>query len=306
MKRLICTALFILLLSGCALQNASRTVFHMNTVMDLTLWGGGEAVLDDLEELLSSLEKTWSVTDPNSPLSRFNRGDDTALSQVDRLLLDQVTALSERTGGAFNPNLYALSRCWGFYDETYRVPTVQERAAALLEKKWDLGGVLKGYAGQQCTQLLSHKHVQRAILSLGGNVQTFGEKPNGEPWQIGIQNPRGGDPLGILQVQGTMAVITSGDYQRYFEEDGIRYHHILDAETGAPAHSGLSSVTVVCRDGMTADALSTALFVMGLEAGTQFWRESQDFEAVFVTSGGKIYATQGITLTGCAFEVISR
>lgn len=310
MKRVLSLFLCLsVLLGGCASSRepVHESVFAMDTVMDLTVWGsGGEQAVSSMKTLLASLEQTWSVTQEDSLLSQINRGEDPQIKPKDAFLLEQVQALSQRTGGAFNPRLHAVSRAWGFYDGNYRIPDDGEIADAMAERQWDLGGVLKGYAGYLCASLLAGTQVDRAMLVLGGNVQTYGDKPGGEPWQIGIQNPDGGDPLGILSVSGTMAVVTSGDYQRFFEADGVRYHHILDPETGRPADSGLRSVTVVCRDGMTADALSTALFVMGLEEAAALWRSSDDFEAVFVTTDGKLYATVGARLSGCQFEVISR
>ena len=310
MKRFFSLILLIgILLCGCAKASepVHQTVFCMDTVMDLQVWGkDAEAAILQITEKLNTLERTWSATDPDSLLSRINHGEAPELSPEQTHLLERIEALSQRTDGAFDPHLRALSEVWGFYGEEPSVPSPKEITAALAQSQWDLGAALKGYAGQECADLLAERNVDRAMLVLGGNVQTYGEKPDGSPWQIGIQDPDGGDNLGILSVTGTASVVTSGDYQRYFEADGLRYHHILDPETGYPADSGLRSVTILCRDGLTADCLSTALFVMGLEKAAEFWRESDDFEAVFVTTDGTIYATEGAVLSGCSYEVISR
>ena len=307
MKKITIILALALLLTGCSARGPeSRTLFAMDTVMDIAVWGEEQVdAADALEALIQELEHRWSATDINSVPSQLN-GEGTVLYMEDIRFLDQVEALSKRTGGALNPMLHSVISLWGFLSEEYYVPTQQELAAALGEEKWNLGAVVKGYTGRRAVELLQTMDVDRAILNLGGNVQTYGEKEDGSPWIIGIQNPRGGDPVGNVAVNGTMAVVTSGDYQRYFEKDGVKYHHILDPKTGMPADSGLASVTVISKDGVVADALSTALYVMGLEAAAEFWRGSDDFEAVFILSDGSIYATEGANLSGCEFEVIHR
>lgn len=307
MKRFLCFFVICILLcfaTGCE-KDAQETVYAMNTVMDLQLWGAdAEEGLGAVKTLLQSLEQTWSANLENTKLSKLNREEDVSLSEEERTLLARVEALSECTGGAFDPKLLAASRLWGFGTDHTCIPDDAALAAALEQRQWDLGAALKGYTGDLAVTRLQELDVKRAILNLGGNIQTYGEKADGTPWKIGIQNPDGGDYLGIVSVSGTASVVTSGDYQRYFEEDGIRYHHILDPETGKPAQTGLRSVTVICRDGLEADAFSTAMFVMGLEEGSAFWRENRTFEAVFITEDGKIYATQGANLQGCEFEEI--
>lgn len=308
MKKILPLLLICALLAGCSASEpyAQRTLYCMDTVMDLQIWGEDcEAAMDAIAQMLAELEKTWSATDENSLLSALNRGEGMPDEQQ-QALLDRALALQEVTGGAFNPQLGSTIALWGFYDDAYRVPAAEELLAAKAERKWDLGAIVKGYAGTLAVQILEEYTVSRAILNLGGNIQTYGEKENGTPWKIGVQNPTGGDPLGVLAIRGTMAVVTSGDYQRYFEQDGVRYHHILNPETGMPVDSGISSVTVICADGAMADALSTALFVMGLDTAVEFWRESRDFEAVFVLKDGTIYATEGTALSDCEYEVISR
>ncbi len=309
MKRLLTVCLILALVLGCSgcSSPTESTVFCMDTVMHIRLWGTDtQRGLESVTQLLSELEKSWSVTVSDSYLSRLSRGEAVSLDADAQALLQKAQALAERTGGAFDPRLGGLSQVWGFYDENYTVPSQEQIREAIALKQWDLGGALKGYAGTKCIEILKQLKIDRAMLDLGGNIQTYGKKPDGTPWQIGIRNPDGGDPVGMIAVEGTAAVVTAGNYQRYFELEGVRYHHIMDPETGYPANSGLRSVTVICQDGMTADALSTALLVMGLEEGSAHWRESDDFEAVFITSRGKIYATEGVALSGCEFEVICR
>lgn len=310
MKRLLCIVLAVMLLGGCTApeKKTQQTVFCMDTVMDVQLWGeDAEIGTARVISQLTTLEKHWSATDPEAVLYQLNHGNNQYQWNAEEIaLLAEIEALSARTGGAFDPKLRAVVELWNFTAEDPAVPTGGQIAAALRESQWDLGGALKGYAGRECVRLLSELEIHRAILNLGGNVQTFGEKPDGTPWQIAIQNPNGGGHLGVVSVTGTMAVVTSGDYQRYFELNGVRYHHILNPETGYPADTGLSSVTVISQDGLVADALSTALFVMGLAAGTELWRQSGDFEAVFVLKDGSIAATEGVALSGCKYEVIRR
>ena len=159
----------------------------------------------------------------------------------------------------------------------------------------DLGGIGKGYAGDRAKEVLRDHGIASAYANLGGNVITVGHKPDGTPWQIGIQHPRQeGALLGVLSVTDR-SVVTSGDYQRfYIDGHGKRQHHILDPTTGYPAASGLISVTVVTDRSMVADVLSTALFVAGLERGLGLLEGYARAEAIFVDANLRVYVTRGL------------
>ena len=159
----------------------------------------------------------------------------------------------------------------------------------------DFGGIAKGYAADRAAEILKDNGIESATISLGGNVYVLGNK-NGVPWKVAIQNPfdTNGDYYGIISAEDC-SIITSGDYQRYFEKDGIKYHHIIDPSTLKPADSGLVSVTIVTENGAIGDGLSTALFVMGLDAACSYWRNhSSEFDFVIIDSAGNTYVSSGL------------
>lgn len=304
------------LLTGCsgapAQEPETATFFAMDTAMDFTVYGDA-ALLDEAETLIGSLEEQVSVTDEHSDIYAIDHTGSGSLSGNAAELMEQALELCRRTGGALDISVYPIVRAWGFTTGSYQVPD-EETIQSLLPlvdytqiqydaatgvvtlpegMEIDLGSVAKGYAGQLAAQMLREHGVQSALLNLGGNVQTVGTKPDGSPWQIGIKDPQGEDAMMVLSVED-QAVVTSGGYERYFEQDGQTYWHIMDPSTGHPADSGLLSVTIVGKQGIICDGLSTSLFVMGLEKAADLWAQSGDFEAVFVTASGEVYITEGL------------
>ena len=205
---------------------------------------------------------------------------------------------------------------WGFPTQNFQVPS-QEALDQLLPltdagnisydkatkkisfgvegMKIDLGGIAKGYTSSRIMDIYKENGISSGLVNLGGNVQALGTKTDGTKWKIAVQSPDDGDDyLGILSIQDK-AVITSGGYERYFEQDGVSYHHIIDPKTGYPAESGLVSVTIVSEDGTLADGLSTSLFVMGEEKTADFWRKHKDdFDAILMSDNGTLYVTEGL------------
>lgn len=318
MKRAVALFLALVLLAGCApapvqtVSTAERTFFAMDTVMTLRLYeGGDEALLAGAEARVRELEGLLSVTDGDSEIYALNRDGAAELSPETGSLLREALALCARTEGALDLSTYPVLRSWGFTTGEYAVPgqetldkllplvdytrvALDGNAASLPDgMEIDLGSVAKGYTGAALAALLREGGVTSALLDLGGNIQAVGAKPDGSPWRVGIRNPAGEGNIGVVEVEN-QAVITSGGYERYFEEDGVRYWHILDPKTGAPARGGLASVTVVGDDGLMCDGLSTALFVMGREKAVEHWRQYRDFEAVLVSEDGSVTITPGL------------
>ena len=313
---LLCVFSLIVLLLGfssCAEPECTKELFAMDTYMVLELSGkDAEKAAEKAEDIIKEIDEKYSVSSVAGEIETLLRTGE--LSNPSSGLVEMLTCaktLYERTNGAYDVTAYALCEIWGFYADEQRVPSESEITAALAEigmdkiefdqsrvrlnsvKGIDLGSIAKGYSGKAVAQMLAEHDISTAILTLGGNVVTVGEKSNGEPFKIGITDPFDtSDICGYLEV-GQANVVTSGKYNRNFESDGKTYHHIIDARTGYPVENGISQVTVLCEDGMWADALSTALFLLGEQGALDYYRTYGGFEAVIVMDDGRIVLTDG-------------
>ena len=287
----------------------TRTVYTMDTVMNLTAYGeNASAALDAAEETLRALDAKLDRHDETSTVSALNRDgtvEDAELAQ----LTDIAQTIGALSGGAFDPTVAPVMDAWDFTGDAPRVPSDEELSALLahvgLEKlsvdgntialsdgaQLDLGGIAKGYAGDAVRTVLTEFGVTSAVIDLGGDVGLLGAKPDGSDWRVAVKDPA--DPsefLGVLTAADTF-VVTSGIYERGFEENGVRYHHIIDPETLMPSRYW-RSVTVVCADSGIADALSTALFLMPQDEG-QTLLTRYNAEAMWVDADGGEFFSPG-------------
>lgn len=308
----------------------TSTLFAMDTVMELQIQGD-EELLREGEALIRSLEKELSVTDENSEIARLNKDGKAALTEDVAELMGKALDICDSTDGALDITIYPVLKAWGFTTSEYRVPA-DEEIQELLENvdyhgvditsfdatidsdelsdaagiiceipegtQVDLGSVAKGYTSMSLYNLFTDKGVTSGLINLGGNVQCIGSKINGDDWKVAVKSPFIDSSSGILGVLSVsdLAVVTSGGYERYFEENGKTYWHILDPKTGEPAENGLVSVTIIGRDGLLCDGLSTALFVKGLDEAIRYYQENRDkeFDMVLVTDDREVYLTEGV------------
>ena len=312
---MILAGMLALSVEGSAEEKRTADIFAMDTHISMTAYGENAAgALEEAKSLLAEYEQLWSVTMEESEIAQINRADGewVAVSEETADILEYALDMAQYTEGCYDPTIYPLVAAWGFTTDAYRIPGAEElreritlvdyrkltvgggKAALPAGMQIDLGGIAKGYAGDRVAALLKQKEIDSAIISLGGNIHVLGSKPDGSAWKIGIKSPLGDGMLGALSVRDR-CVITSGAYERYFEgEDGKKYGHIIDPDTGMPADNGVLSVTVVGEEGAQCDALSTALFVMGAEEACAFWKAHEGFEMVILTDEKILYVTEGL------------
>ena len=323
-------------------QKCQKQLFAMDTYMEFTAYGkNSEKAVDAAIEEVQKLDAMLSAENSKSEVYALNeQGNLQATDDLAELIL-RGKEIYQETDGLFDDTIYPVMKLWGFPTGNYHVPTaaeVQKKLALVdgnkveiqtrdsdkkgrdskektkfvtlgADQQIDFGGIAKGYTGQKLAELFQEYGVSSALVSLGGNIQAIGTKPDGSSWKVGIRDPKGGqqDYIGVLFVEN-QAVVTSGGYERYFEEDGKTYIHIINPRTGYPADGDLLSVTIVSRDGTLADGMSTALYIMGYEKACQFWRQHrEEFNVILVTDDGKIHISENLKenfQTECDLEMI--
>lgn len=295
-------------------ESESSELYAMDTVMSLTAYGShAREALDSASAEIQRLDQLFSISSKTGDIYRVNRDEQGDLSEDTRSLLASALEYGKDTNGIFDCTIEPVMEAWGFTTKNYRVPSDSELTELLShvdasavtlsgnhvtlpeDVKLDLGGIAKGFTSARVMEVFKNSGVTSGIISLGGNVQTLGTKPDGKLWRVGIQDPNDLNAMFAVVEVSDEAVITSGAYQRYFEENGVHYHHIIDPRTGYPAESGLTSVTIISPDGTLADALSTSLFIMGLDDASTFWQNHRDkFEAIMMTENGEVLVTSGL------------
>ncbi|MBQ7037751.1 MAG: FAD:protein FMN transferase [Clostridia bacterium] len=322
MKRYAAIAvLFFFLCSLCACTAEpslpSRTDFALDTVVTITLYDTGKA---DAEEVLCAafaeierLEALLSATRENSDVMRLNTagGQPVTVAPETAEVLALARRYAQLSEGALDITIRSASVLWDFTVGTIPEAAALQQAVSLIDYRGlhlvghtvtlekgavDLGGIAKGYIADRVASVLRGKGVRSALIDLGGNIVAIGNK-EGAPFRIGIKDPSATDSLCAVIEKSDMSVVTSGIYERGFDQDGVRYHHLLDPATGMPVQNTLASVTIVAEKSADADALSTACFVMGEERARTLIESLSDTEALFVRRDGTVSATAGLDYT---------
>lgn len=313
-KGALCAIMILSLIAMCACgpQKPYKTSFKaMDTVMSLTVYGDGD-VSDELKDKISELDSLLDTTNSESDISRLNAEKTASVNSETAELLERSVSLCQRLEGYFDITVYPAVLEWGFTRDEYRVPDEKrlKELSAVIDYRSisrdgdaytlsgsamiDLGAVAKGYAADECLDILRQSEAQGAVLNLGGTIGLYGKKPDGSMFRVGVADPKNpAGYFGYLELSGGV-ISTSGGYERYFvADDGTTYIHILDPETARPVDNGIQSVTVVCDSGTNADALSTALFVMGLDKAVRYRSDNGGFDFI-ILKDDDLYITDGI------------
>ena len=318
---LLCLAALLALTACGAVKMEQKQIFAMDTVMTLTAYGkNASAALDAGASVIYSMQAELDPTLPTSTTYAINHaeGKNVVVSAQIAKMLSTAKTVYDRSDGALDLSLYPVIYLWGFTNGHYYVPTYEEISMQLARRAYDkmiltsypatgsysvsfpagteisFGAIGKGCAAENAINAMKQAGAESGIVSLGGNVQTFGSKPGGDKWTVAIQDPNNtANWVGTVKV-GEAAVVTSGSYQRFFEYDNNTYHHIINPLSGSPVSNSLLSATIICEDGTMADALSTAMFVLGESRALNYWRQYGGFEMILINKSNQVICTKGL------------
>lgn len=297
---------------------APRTMTYFGTVCTLNLFEDGttelyNALFHRIEEINAEFDTNLATSD----ISQINAaaGDHAVPVHSDVVsVLRRALSYAELSGGLFDPTVGPIVKLWAIGTDEAHVPNQRYIRAALplvdwrsvvidgetvfLEKEGmslDLGAIVKGFAADELKAMLSARGVSKAIIDLGGNIYVYGKKLDDEPWYVGIKNPENesGDPALVIQLS-ECGVVTSGVYERFFVQNGKRYHHLIDTKTGYPLETSLLSATVICQSCIDADALSTLVFLLGVDAGIELISRMNGVAAVFIDDNLEVTASESL------------
>jgi thiamine biosynthesis lipoprotein len=312
--------------AGCATGTTPTAYTRMGllgTLCRISTWGPAERAVDAAFGRIQDIDERMSANRADSEVSRINAAAGTrpvAVSLETLAVIREALDFSRLSDGRFDLTVGPLVKLWGIGTDGARVPSPREIAGALELVSWrdvvlsepdasvflrrpgmaiDLGAIAKGYAADEAVAVLAENGVKTALVDLGGNVLTMGAKPDGSPWRIGLQDPDPSVPrgthIGLLEFKGNRTVVTSGTYERYLVQDGVRYHHLLDTATGRPVANGLVAVTIFTARSIDGDGYSTLAFCSGLDRGRELVeRTGGAVEAIFFTERFEVYATPGV------------
>ncbi len=300
-----------------------ETTFLMGTLIKITIYDEIEdkQIIQKTFDRIAEIEDKMTITKDNGKseiikLNNFAGEDFVELSPDTFYVLERGKYYSELTNGKFDITIGPLVKLWNIGTEQAAIPKQTEisNTLQLINHKdlildqdnfkaklnnpgmiVDLGAIAKGYAADEAAKVLKEAGINHAIINLGGNVLTLNTRPDGTPWRLGIQDPNEprGNYMGIVKLNN-QTLVSSGVYERYFEKDGAVYHHILNPETGLPEENSILSVSIITDESIEADAMSTVVFLLGLEKGMQMVEDTPNTEAIFITSDNKVYTSSGI------------
>ena len=306
---------FSLLSGGCAkakrIERVSDVGYFFNTVVTITLYDAEEDLMQEIWTACQRYEKLLSKTVEGSDVDRINHsgGEAVAVDPETWAILARAKEISAKSGGAFSITIAPISAMWDFTEGTKRMPSDEERLAALplvddsrielLEDSKvrlpegmmiDLGGIAKGYIADHIAALVRPR-CSGAICNFGGNVYAIGSKPDGSAFRVGVRDPQSESGIKCLLTVRDTSVVTSGIYERWFERDGVIYHHILNPSTGLSSDSDVAGATIIAESSMDADAFATACVVLGSEKAIQLL-ESLGLPGLIILRDGTILTTQ--------------